>query len=141
MSEFKNGKEYVDPTPINVPIHLKRPDTLAEQVRRLVRGEISRQAQAEGHETFEEADDFDTGEDEDIRSPYELDDEQTNAKFVEERPDERKRIIKDKAQIAEKSSNAAGPSRKDKADARNKRKSDNKRADAELDEESSGDED
>lgn len=88
----EKGHEIVDSTPLAIPIHWQRPLTIQDMVRRFVQTEVSRVAEAEGHETFEEADDFDTGEDEDIRSPYQLDDEQEHAdrsSFLDEKPKEK----------------------------------------------------
>lgn len=68
----KNGEEIPDSTKPEVPLGFKKPESLAEQVRRLVRSEQMRlAAQSQGFETFEEADDFDVGDDFDPRSPYE----------------------------------------------------------------------
>jgi len=63
LDEF--GHEVPDPTPLQIPAGFKRPETLAEQVQRLVRGAISRQAAEEGMETFEESEDFDIPDDPD----------------------------------------------------------------------------
>lgn len=59
------GQELPDPTPIAVPAGFKRPETLAEQVQRLVRTHISREAAEAGMETFEESEDFDIPDDPD----------------------------------------------------------------------------
>lgn len=67
----ENGHEVPDPRPVAIPAGFKRPETLAEQVRRLVRTSLSQQAHNEGMETFEEAEDFDVGDDIDPRTPYE----------------------------------------------------------------------
>lgn len=49
---------------VAIPVGYKRPETLAEQVARLVRtSEFARQVQAQGLETFEESDDFDVVDD------------------------------------------------------------------------------
>ncbi|MEM2002482.1 MAG: hypothetical protein QXT77_07555, partial [Candidatus Methanomethylicaceae archaeon] len=65
------GHEALDPTPVVVPAGFKRPETLAEQVQRLVRTHISRQAEEAGFETFEDAEDFDVDDDFDPSTPYE----------------------------------------------------------------------
>lgn len=75
MPHNEKGEEILDPTPVAMPVGFHRPPSLAEQVRRLVRTEFSRQAAALGEETFEEADDFDCGDDPELKSKYELDDE------------------------------------------------------------------
>ena len=68
----KNGHEVPDPTPVAMPAGFKRPETLAEQVQRLVRRDISYRAEALGLETFEDAEDFDVDdENHDPSTPYE----------------------------------------------------------------------
>lgn len=74
MKYDEKGRELPDPTPIAMPVGYHKPEPLIEQIRRLVKNELSRKAEADGFESFEEADDFDTGEDAELRSPYELDD-------------------------------------------------------------------
>lgn len=86
------GHEIPDKTPVAVPVGYRRPPSLTEQIRMLIRHQMSEQARGEGRETFEEADDFDTGVDDDIRSPYELDDEQQTQPL--EQPIERKERAK-----------------------------------------------
>lgn len=66
-----DGSEICDSTPIETPLHINRPMSIAERVRSLVQGELSRRAAEQGHESFEEADDFDVGDDYDPTSPYE----------------------------------------------------------------------
>lgn len=66
------GHEVPDPNPMSVPLGMKKPETLAETVRRLVRSERFNQEREEaGEETFDEADDFDV-EDFDPTTPYEV---------------------------------------------------------------------
>lgn len=70
----KNGHEILDQTPIAVPVGFGPSETLAEQIRRILRQETFRQELAsQGVETFEEADDFEVGDDYDPKSPYEED--------------------------------------------------------------------
>lgn len=57
------GRELPDPTPVELPLGFKRPESLNDQIRRMIRGEMSAQASAAGNETFEEANDFDVDED------------------------------------------------------------------------------
>jgi hypothetical protein len=66
------GRELPDPTPVSVPAGFARPIALHEQIKRLIRTEMSRQAVTEEKESFEEADDFDVDEDGDPLSPYEI---------------------------------------------------------------------
>lgn len=68
------GREIPDPVPVAPPVGYKRQPSLAEQIRAMVRSEKLRdEAQAAGYETFEEADDFDVGDDYEPNSPYEVD--------------------------------------------------------------------
>lgn len=69
----EKGREVPDPTPMEVPAGFKRPETLAEQIRRLVRSEqFAKDVAAQGFETFEESEDFDIDDDMwDPSSPYE----------------------------------------------------------------------
>jgi len=67
----EQGHEVLDDTPIAIPLRFSRPATRLDDMRRLL-GIISRDAQQNGNETFEEADDFVIGDDYDPRSPWEL---------------------------------------------------------------------
>lgn len=67
----ENGHEIPDQTRLTLPLNFKRPETLAEQVQRLVRTHVSAEAAQAGAESFEEAEDFDVGDDIDPTSPYE----------------------------------------------------------------------
>lgn len=67
------GREIPDPNPIEIPAGMKRPETLAEQVQRLVKTSVSAYAAMHGHETFEEAEDFEIEDDFDPSTPYEVD--------------------------------------------------------------------
>lgn len=65
--------EEVDGTPLAPPIGYKRQPSIFDHVRELVAGESLRQAAMRaGAETFEEADDFEIGDDYDPSSPYEM---------------------------------------------------------------------
>lgn len=66
------GLYYPDPTPIAPPVGYTRSPTIAEQIRTMVRSEqLKHHADASGMDTFEEADDFNVGDDYDPRSPWE----------------------------------------------------------------------
>lgn len=67
----KRGHELLDKKPVAMPVGFKRPETLAEQVQRLVRRQVSEYAAAQGRETFEESEDFDVDDEFDPRTPYE----------------------------------------------------------------------
>jgi len=66
------GREVPDPTPVSIPSGMSRPLQLHEQIKRMLRTEVSRLAADREKETFEEADDFDVDEDGDPLSPYEI---------------------------------------------------------------------
>lgn len=68
----EKGHEVLDSTPLARTVGFRPPPTLAETIKRLVHGELSRRAAEVGDETFEEADDFEIGDDYDPRSPWEL---------------------------------------------------------------------
>lgn len=67
-----DGREIPDPNQMEMPLGMKRPETLAEQVQRLVRTSISAHAAMHGAETFEEAEDLEVDEDFDPYTPYEV---------------------------------------------------------------------
>lgn len=69
----KNGHEIPDDQPVEIPAGFKVPETLAEQIKRLVRSEeFSRYVEGQGAETFEESEDFEVSDDMfDPHSPYE----------------------------------------------------------------------
>lgn len=78
----EKGQQIPDPTPIEVPLNFKRPLSIQEEIKRFVRSEFSQRAADQGHETFEEADDF-VVEDElgEFVSPYEFTEMQEEARF------------------------------------------------------------
>lgn len=65
--------EQPDPNPVAIPSGFKRPETLEERIRRLVRSErFAQEMDSQGMETFEEANDFDIPDDPvDPSTPYE----------------------------------------------------------------------
>lgn len=61
-----DGRQVPDPVPMQPPIGFKKQPSMVEIVRDMVRSEKLRQeALATGHETFEEAEDFDIGDEPD----------------------------------------------------------------------------
>jgi hypothetical protein len=73
MAELnEQGFEILDDTPVAVPVRLTQP-TMYEYVRKMIREQMSREAELHGQETFAESDDFEVGDDYDPRSPYEID--------------------------------------------------------------------
>lgn len=66
------GREIPDPTPMAPPVGYKRQPTMVEIIRQQIQGEALRRAAAEmGKESWQEADDFDVGDDYDPTSPWE----------------------------------------------------------------------
>lgn len=76
LDEF--GAEVLDDTPVALPVRFKRPQNLIDQVREVIHQEGLR-AQDAGYESFEEADDFDVDDDPELKSPYEVDEEELEA--------------------------------------------------------------
>ena len=69
----EHGHELPDPRPMEVPLGMKKPETIAEVVQRLVRHQVSQYAAMNGMETFEEAEDVEVDDEFDPSTPYELD--------------------------------------------------------------------
>lgn len=69
----ERGEEVQDSRPMALPVGFSRPKSLTDTMKSLLRNEEFRRALDEkGVETFEEADDFDCGEDDPLGStPYE----------------------------------------------------------------------
>lgn len=55
----EKGHEVFNPTPKVLHTGVNRPPTLQEQIQRVLRINLSEQAEAQGAETFEESNDFD----------------------------------------------------------------------------------
>lgn len=71
MIQDELGREVPDSMPMEVPLGMKRPESLAEQVQRLVRNSVSAYAEIHGQETFAEADDLELDDEFDPYTPYE----------------------------------------------------------------------
>lgn len=68
------GLEVTDPKPMEVPVQFRQSETLEQRMARILRSsELRAAVERHGYETFEEADDFDVGDDYDPSSPYERD--------------------------------------------------------------------
>lgn len=74
MAKYENGREVPDDTPVEMPLRFRnmRPYDMANEIRRMVREELSEAAHDKDFETFEEADDFYVDDDAEFISPYEL---------------------------------------------------------------------
>lgn len=69
----ERGHEKLDNTPIEIPLEFRETETLEERIKRLLRSEqFAREMDRQGYETYEEADDFDVGDDYDPKSPWEI---------------------------------------------------------------------
>lgn len=65
------GKEVLSRVPVAPPVGYKPSPSMIDHVRAMVRQEMSRAAAEQGYETFEEANDFEVGDDYEPNSPYE----------------------------------------------------------------------
>lgn len=76
--------EIPDKTPVELPIGYRAPETLEQLIARLVRNQQTQNyIAAQGAETFEEADDFDVDDDQEMTSPYEMN--QMQEEYIHER--------------------------------------------------------
>lgn len=66
----EQGWEVPDQTPVAVPAYIKKWDQ-RDSIREMIREQLSREMQDAGFESWEDADDFDVGDDYDPNSPYE----------------------------------------------------------------------
>lgn len=73
LEQRRPGREYPDPRQLQTPAKFAKAPSMDEKLRQMVRQELSRHAGDVGAETFEEADDFDVGDDDEFDpfSPYE----------------------------------------------------------------------
>lgn len=79
-----DGSIIGDPVPIEPPIGYQKQPSMMELVRDMVRSEKFKEGLGE-NESFEEADDFDVGDEPDLlRSPHEFEDQPSIAELVEE---------------------------------------------------------
>lgn len=66
-------KEHLDGKPMALPVGFRRPPSLIDQMRSMIRNELSEAANRGGRETFEEANDFDVPDDpDDPSTPWEV---------------------------------------------------------------------
>lgn len=106
----ERGWEVPDSTPVAWPAGVRRPETLTDQIRRLVRMEVSRAAAEQGLETFEESDDFDVEDEDEFRSPYELTEMPVETIFGKDASDLERRKPEDEDGKAKQSGVASGQS-------------------------------
>lgn len=84
IKQDKHGSEIIDPKPMAVPLHWKKPLSLNEQIKRMVRTSLSEHAKNQGYETFEEANDFDCGDDDPLDKQTKWQDEADEIAQMEE---------------------------------------------------------
>lgn len=65
------GREMPDSTPIAPPLGYQKQPSMVDHIRALVARGLDTQARAAGLETFEEANDFEVGDDYEPETPYE----------------------------------------------------------------------
>ncbi|AXQ65629.1 MAG: hypothetical protein [Microviridae sp.] len=70
----KRGQEVPDPTPVEIPAGLRKPESMEDMIRRFVRVEGTRVAESQGMESFEEANDFEleSTELDELPTPYDV---------------------------------------------------------------------
>lgn len=104
MAKYNDlGQEIPDPTPVAMPLGYERPESMESMIARMVRLHISKQAQEDGFETFEEAEDF-YAEDDDEELPqtqYQFNDMQEE--YLVRPP--KKEVVKDDGSEGVKSGN------------------------------------
>lgn len=91
----ERGLEIPDSTPMEIPVGYRRPETLQDQIRRMVRVDLSAAAEQAGAESFDEANDFDIEDDDAEYFP-------THHELHEEVVDELRRVHKEAAEGAQR---------------------------------------
>ena len=69
--ELPEDREIPDPRPLEAAISTESPLSLRDEMKRFIRQEFSRQAEVQGEESIEDADDFDIEDDDMLYSPHE----------------------------------------------------------------------
>ena len=77
-----NRSEISDPVPIELPIGYQKPESLQNQMRRLIKTEMSAIAEQQGYGSFEDEDDFEL--DEEILTNYEMTDMEETQEYEQE---------------------------------------------------------
>lgn len=95
--------EIPDPTPVEIPIGYKAPETLQQMIARMVQSEaLKAELRRQGAETFEESDDFEVeGDEGEMVSTYEMRD--MAEEFIAERPEKKEETAQAKEAKAEES--------------------------------------
>lgn len=73
MSFHKDGKEYPNPKPMVMKVGFRKPETLAEEVARIMKSSrMMQKIYEEGYETIDDASDFEMDDDLPPLTPYEV---------------------------------------------------------------------
>lgn len=91
MNFDEKGRELPSKKRIALPLGHRVPPTLQETIKRMVREAVSMNAAQQGYETFEEAEDFETGDDELPYSPHEMTEMQEEMPAAVKKPKEKKK--------------------------------------------------
>lgn len=82
----KDHYEVPDKTPVELPIGAQRPESLEQMIARMVQNKfVQAEMQDKGLETFEEADDFEVGENTEFTSEHEVKEMQPEYPVVDRR--------------------------------------------------------
>lgn len=100
------GRTYVDSTPMEPPVGYDPKPSLLQTVREMVKRDLSERAEAEGYESFDDADNFDTGEDDFPVSGYEHPEDSPTVDEIRRRTEVFEREVRKRSRKA-KSSPAA----------------------------------
>jgi hypothetical protein len=73
VDSLLDGREVLDSVPLNANLNLNKPESITAMIKRLVKTHVSVLQESEGYESFEEAMDFDTGEDAELKTAYDID--------------------------------------------------------------------
>jgi hypothetical protein len=111
----EKGQEVPDPTPIAMPLGYSHPPTLEQRIKTMIAVTLSRQAAAAGRETFEEANDFNVGDDDDVKFKDEDDDVAVNDPNVQKAFEEEVPLVREKISKAQAQSDALKASKTQKA--------------------------
>lgn len=90
-------REYLDPTPISPPVGFVKPRHIIDDIREMVRTEMSRRAEDGGFDSFEDAEDFDIDDEYDPTTPFEQYFDPTPVGVLRERQQEAQKAVSQNA--------------------------------------------
>lgn len=110
----EEGREILDTTPIAPPVGFLEQPSMFEIVREMVRSEqFKAQMEAEGLESFEEADDFDVDDDFDPNTPYENDFDPSYQELKQAVEEDRRSKAKSKSAAGDQPASGIQPTQSD----------------------------